>query len=48
MVAIFAASWLLRSGDPDNPAVLPIVLSFLGVADQEEPSPPGEGKDGFP
>ena len=31
MVAIFAASWLLRSGDPGDPAVLPIVLSFLGV-----------------
>jgi uncharacterized membrane protein len=31
MVALFAASWLLRSGAPGDPGVLPIVLSFLGV-----------------
>jgi uncharacterized membrane protein len=31
MVALFAVSWLLRSGDPGDPGVLPIVLSFLGV-----------------
>src|ERR687884_1633276 len=31
MVALFAASWLLRSGAPSDPKVLPIVLSFLGV-----------------
>ena len=48
MGAFFAVRWLLRSGDPNDPAVLPTVLSFLGVADQGEPSPPGEGKDGFP
>jgi uncharacterized membrane protein len=31
MVALFAVSWLLRSGAPGDPAVLPIVLSFLGM-----------------
>jgi uncharacterized membrane protein len=31
MVALFAVSWLLRTGAPGNPGVLPIVLSFLGV-----------------
>jgi uncharacterized membrane protein len=31
MVALFAVSWLLRSGAPGDPGVLPIVLSFLGV-----------------
>jgi len=31
MVALFAMSWLLRSGAPGEPGVLPIVLSFLGV-----------------
>jgi uncharacterized membrane protein len=31
MVALFASSWLLRTGAPDDPGVLPIVLSFLGV-----------------
>src|ERR671920_1742944 len=31
MVALFAASWLLRSSAPGDPGVLPIVLSFLGV-----------------
>jgi uncharacterized membrane protein len=31
MVALFAASWLLRSGAPGDPGVLPIVLSFVGV-----------------
>jgi uncharacterized membrane protein len=32
MVALFAVGWLLRSGAPGDPGVLPIVLSFLGVA----------------
>jgi uncharacterized membrane protein len=32
MVALFAVGWLLRSGAPGGPGVLPIVLSFLGVA----------------
>jgi uncharacterized membrane protein len=32
MVALFAVSWLLRSGAPGDPGVFPIVLSFLGVA----------------
>jgi len=32
MVALFAMSWLLRSGAPGDPGVLPIVLSFLGVS----------------
>jgi len=32
MVALFAASWLLRSGDPGDPGVLPVFLSFAGVA----------------
>jgi uncharacterized membrane protein len=32
MVALFAVSWLLRSGDPGDPGVLPVVLSFAGVA----------------
>lgn len=32
MVALFASSWLLRTGSPGDPGVLPIVLSFLGVA----------------
>ena len=31
MVLLFAMSWLLRSGAPGDPGVLPIVLSFLGV-----------------
>jgi uncharacterized membrane protein len=31
MVGLFAASWLLRSGAPGDPGVLPIVLSFVGV-----------------
>ena len=31
MVALFASSWLLRTGAPGDPGVLPIVLSFLGV-----------------
>jgi uncharacterized membrane protein len=31
MVALFAVSWLLRSGAPGDPGVLPIVLSFVGV-----------------
>jgi len=31
MVALFAVSWLLRSGAPGDPGILPIVLSFLGV-----------------
>jgi uncharacterized membrane protein len=31
MVALFAVSWLLRSGAPGDPGVLPIVLPFLGV-----------------
>ena len=31
MVALFALSWLLRSGAPGDPGVLPIVLSFVGV-----------------
>ena len=31
MVALFAVSWLLRSGVPGDPGVLPIVLSFVGV-----------------
>jgi uncharacterized membrane protein len=31
MVALFAAGWLLRTGAPGDPGVLPIVLSFLGV-----------------
>jgi uncharacterized membrane protein len=31
MVALFATSWLLRSGAPGEPGILPIVLSFLGV-----------------
>lgn len=31
MVALFAASWLLRSGAPGTPGALPIILSFLGV-----------------
>jgi len=31
MVALFAASWLVRSSAPGDPGVLPIVLSFLGV-----------------
>jgi uncharacterized membrane protein len=31
MVALFAVSWLLRSGDTGDPGVLPIVLSFMGV-----------------
>jgi uncharacterized membrane protein len=31
MVVLFAWSWLLRSGAPGDPGVLPIVLSFLGV-----------------
>src|SRR5919112_608945 len=31
LVALFASSWLLRSGTPGDPGVLPIVLSFLGV-----------------
>jgi uncharacterized membrane protein len=31
MVALFSVGWLLRSGDPGDPGVLPIVLSFLGV-----------------
>jgi uncharacterized membrane protein len=31
MVALFAVGWLLRTGAPGDPGVLPIVLSFLGV-----------------
>jgi uncharacterized membrane protein len=31
MVALFAVSWLLRSGAPGDPGILSIVLSFLGV-----------------
>jgi uncharacterized membrane protein len=31
MVALFALGWLLRSGAPGDPGVLPIVFSFLGV-----------------
>jgi uncharacterized membrane protein len=31
MVGLFAVSWVLRSGAPGNPGVLPIILSFLGV-----------------
>ena len=31
MVALFAVSWLLRSGAPEEPGLLAIVLSFLGV-----------------
>jgi uncharacterized membrane protein len=31
MVVLFAVSWLLRSGAPEEPGLLPIVLSFLGV-----------------
>src|ERR671920_461520 len=31
MVALFAMSWLLRSGAPGEPGALPIGLSFLGV-----------------
>jgi len=31
MVALFAVSWLLRTGAPGDPGILPIVLSFLGV-----------------
>jgi uncharacterized membrane protein len=31
MVALFAASWLVRSSAPGDPGILPIVLSFLGV-----------------
>jgi uncharacterized membrane protein len=31
MVALFASSWLLRTGAPGDPGALPIVLSFLGV-----------------
>jgi uncharacterized membrane protein len=31
MVALFAASWLLRAPAPGDPGIFPIVLSFLGV-----------------
>ena len=31
MVVLFASSWLLRTGAPGNPGVLPIVLTFVGV-----------------
>jgi uncharacterized membrane protein len=31
MVMLFALSWLLRSGAPGDPGVLPIILSFMGV-----------------
>lgn len=31
MVGLFAVSWVLRSGAPGDPGVLPIILSFLGV-----------------
>ena len=31
MVALFAGSWLLRSGASGHPGILPIVLSLLGV-----------------
>src|SRR5829696_8049460 len=31
MVALFAVSWLLRSGAPGDPGALPIVPSFVGV-----------------
>ncbi|MEW6638739.1 MAG: DUF2231 domain-containing protein, partial [Actinomycetota bacterium] len=31
MVVLFVASWLLRADAPDEPGVVPIVLSFLGV-----------------
>jgi uncharacterized membrane protein len=31
MVALFAVGWLLRTGAPGDPGVLPILLSFLGV-----------------
>src|ERR671933_1867545 len=31
MVALFAVSWLLRSGTPGDPRALAIIVSFLGV-----------------
>jgi uncharacterized membrane protein len=31
MVMLFALSWLLRSGAPGDPGVLPIILSLMGV-----------------
>jgi hypothetical protein len=31
MVALFAASWLVRAQAPGDPGVVPIVLSFLGI-----------------
>jgi uncharacterized membrane protein len=31
MVALFAISWLLRAGAPDEPGAVAIVLSFVGV-----------------
>jgi uncharacterized membrane protein len=31
MVGLFAVSWVLRSGAPGDPRILPIILSFLGV-----------------
>ncbi|HXT61103.1 MAG TPA: DUF2231 domain-containing protein [Pirellulales bacterium] len=31
MLALFIASWLLRSGAPGQPGALPIVLSLIGV-----------------
>jgi uncharacterized membrane protein len=32
VIALFAASWLLRRGDPDDPTALAFVPSVLGVA----------------
>jgi len=32
VVALFAAGWLLRRPDPQAPATLAVVLSFVGVA----------------
>ena len=32
VVVLFAASWLLRRPDPQNPSMLPIGLSFAGLA----------------
>ncbi|MFL5660376.1 MAG: DUF2231 domain-containing protein [Ktedonobacteraceae bacterium] len=32
VVLLFTVSWLLRLGTPNKPDILPIILSFLGVA----------------
>lgn len=31
VVVVFAIGWLLRAGTPDEPGMVPIALSFLGV-----------------